>query len=1089
MRIFHLVSAFFLPIVAHTVSYTFIPPNSQWDDPNAWTPMGFPSMVDDVANFPPTGLMGLNVFLPSTGETVGQMNFNSSAMGAYNITSIGGNGILTLEVSSGNAQITGAPLNRFTVFGSMITQLNSNLEVTNNGSLPIRLERMTSPSQKGVILQAGEFQGSTVGFFTTQGDLIINGGTYSSGNVSFGSLIMNGGTFSAFGIFGELTGTGTITGTTIVGSANTSTTFSGNFDNATSFEKTGTGTLTLTGSNVFFNNFPPDLVLVSGGSLSISSSANLGGDAPFQLNSGTSLIVTGNTPVTLTQDIYLGTDGTMSFDVGAATSLTLSSPGIIRSAEPATILNKTGAGVLILTGTNTYTGSTAISAGTLSISDDDNLGDSSADLLFNGAGTLEITTGGIFSSSRSLTLNAPATIDLTTGTTATWNGAISGSSSLGKIGPGVLILTNMGNSYQDGTLIEEGTLRAGAANVIPSTGVVNVASGIFDLNGNSQSIGDLSGLGGASVTLGAATLTTGNANSNPTFAGTISGSGGLTKVGTGTFTLSGNNSYNGTTQINAGRLNILGSLASLTTNVASGATLGGTGTVQDVVVSSGGILSPGTSIGTLNIAGDLTLNSGSITQIEISPSNSSQILVSGLATLAGSVQVIQPAGSYPLNNSYPILVASGGTSGFFDPAVLGGLPGYMFTLSLSPDMQTVFLTYGFMGIPTTGLTGQARQLADYLNANVPASPVTQALAGVPSNDLEAALDSVSPSRNAFAPFAAQDTMFAWSNLLAGHLVDQRFYHSQKYQNPSVALLFEEQNLLTADASGKMVLPRTCETHSFWVGALGQYAHQDALDQNPAFHYWAGGGILGFDFYGDENLFGFGGGGAYTRVIEDGNAGNIKLASYFGTIYDTVYGSAEWPLYLELGIWGVYNQIDNERHISFPGTDLTASASFHSWQVVPHLGLGYHADYGCFSFDPFVQFDLAVDWQQGFAETGAGAFNMTQESLTSFFLRSEGGFRFFQSQQTSWGAWMIMEKVSYVNKKTFGTGSVAASIVGTSALFSVETFRNTQNLGSAGLEFLWRWGTVKPISLSVAYNGEFGSQYLSQEGMIRFIKDF
>jgi len=83
----------------------------------------------------------------------------------------------------------------------------------------------------------------------------------------------------------------------------------------------------------------------------------------------------------------------------------------------------------------------------------------------------------------------------------------------------------------------------------------------------------------------------------------------------------------------------------------------------------------------------------------------------------------------------------------------------------------------------------------------------------------------------------------------------------------------------------------------------------------------------------------------------------------------------------------------------------------------------------------------------------------------------------------------MEKISLVNKKAFGNGSVAASIVGTGALFNVETFRNTQNLVSVGAEYLLRWGTCKPFSFSIAYNGEFGSYYKSQEGMIRLIKDF
>jgi len=115
--------------------------------------------------------------------------------------------------------------------------------------------------------------------------------------------------------------------------------------------------------------------------------------------------------------------------------------------------------------------------------------------------------------------------------------------------------------------------------------------------------------------------------------------------------------------------------------------------------------------------------------------------------------------------------------------------------------------------------------------------------------------------------------------------------------------------------------------------------------------------------------------------------------------------------------------------------------------------------------------------------------MKQKSRASELLRSEGGFRFYQSNETSWGAWMIYEKLSYVNLKTFGTGRMTAAIVGTPAFLTLETFRGTQNLGSAGVEFLWRWGCRKPVTFSLTYDGEMGSNYMAHEGMVRLIKDF
>src|SRR5262249_16838527 len=94
---------------------------------------------------------------------------------------------------------------------------------------------------------------------------------------------------------------------------------------------------------------------------------------------------------------------------------------------------------------------------------------------------------------------------------------------------------------------------AGAVNGFPSASAFTVASGAtLDLAGFDQTVGSLAGAG--NVTLGSAMLTTNGDGSDTTFSGTISGSGRLVKVGEGTLTLSGNNSYTGGTLLNEGTL-------------------------------------------------------------------------------------------------------------------------------------------------------------------------------------------------------------------------------------------------------------------------------------------------------------------------------------------------------------------------------------------------------------------------------------------------------------------------------------------------------------------------------------------------------
>ena len=163
-------------------------------------------------------------------------------------------------------------------------------------------------------------------------------------------------------------------------------------------------------------------------------------------------------------------------------------------------------------------------------------------------GTLQIA-GANISSSLPITLQSQGgTVD-TNGNNATLSGAISGPGGLSKIGAGTLTLSGQ-STYTGATGVNAGTLQAGAVNAFSPFSAFTVASGAtLDLASFNQTIGSLAGTGG--VTLGSATLTTGNDNTSTIFSGTISGTGGLTKIGSGMLLLTGANTYAGPTNINA----------------------------------------------------------------------------------------------------------------------------------------------------------------------------------------------------------------------------------------------------------------------------------------------------------------------------------------------------------------------------------------------------------------------------------------------------------------------------------------------------------------------------------------------------------
>ena len=141
-------------------------------------------------------------------------------------------------------------------------------------------------------------------------------------------------------------------------------------------------------------------------------------------------------------------------------------------------------------------------------------------------------------------------------------------------------------------------MRAGALNTFSPTSAFTVAGGgTLDLNGFNQTVGSIAGAG--AFQLGAGELTAGGNNLSTEVSGVIAGIGGsLVKVGAGTLTLSGTNTYTGATNVNAGTLragalNTFSPTSAVT--VASGGTLDLNGFNQTVAsVANAGLVSMGT---------------------------------------------------------------------------------------------------------------------------------------------------------------------------------------------------------------------------------------------------------------------------------------------------------------------------------------------------------------------------------------------------------------------------------------------------------------------------------------------------------------
>ncbi|MCX6991110.1 MAG: autotransporter domain-containing protein [Chlamydiae bacterium] len=563
--------------------------------------------------------------------------------------------------------------------------------------------------------------------------------------------------------------------------------------------------------------------------------------------------------------------------------------------------------------------------------------------------------------------------------------------------------------------------------------------------------------------------------------GTGSGAA-ITMQGPGTLVLNNTNTYRGLTTATSGTLVVNGQIQGGVI-INAGAILKGIGIISGTSTING-TLSPGNSIGTMTFntsSGDVTLTGSTITNIEIDPTDSSKIIITGTGqiTLDGTVNIVQDPGHYRSKGQYAIV--QGSYAGQFDPAVTGALPEFQFALSYLPDF--VYLTYQgpLPLLLTDGLSGNALKVANYLN-NFADESTLELFDGLEGNALKKAMDSVSPSRNGFGTYITQQTAFSLSTLLSGHLDGIRATSDTSSENGFTAALL-------VDASDQIKAPVKAlkNKYSAWISGFGQYAHQAAESQNPAFHYLSEAVVAGLDYHGEyRDTVGAAIGYAHTHFNEDQNAGHGNINYYFTSVYGNIFAG---NFYFAPAVWGIFDEIENTRHISFPDFSENAKANIFAWQLLPHLEIGYDYQRSWGDIIPFSSVDWAITWQRAYREHGASPFNARSKDKCNSMARSETGLKFSEKWKKSWGAFLLREKLSYVFQKPFGTGTVNTSLTGIPTAFTVSAVNQNLNLADLGLDFAVVVGKNKPTTMNLGYEGEFGSKYFSNQLMLTIRKDF
>jgi|GEM_PF-1225550 len=474
--------------------------------------------------------------------------------------------------------------------------------------------------------------------------------------------------------------------------------------------KNGAGVLTLSAANTFTTGG----LTLNSGTLNVNNAKALGGaTSVFTINGGTinnsaaAAISNGNNNAMMWGGDFAFA-GTQSLDLGTGAVNLTGTRTVTANASTLTVggtitntgsLVKAGAGTMTLTGANTYSGGTILSNGILVANNDTALG---SGMLTMAGGTLSNSTGNTLGNNINMLSNGTFNVATTLGL----SGTITNSGGLTKTGAGTLTLSGA-NSYAGDTTISAGALRVNNASGLGATNAgTTVASGaalelsgdiaigsesitisgtgissagaIRNISGNNSIAGNITNAVASSIRSDAGTLTL-NAISRPAAGGnvalTLGGAGDivvngaignlgsqiLTKDGTGTLSLNGNNAFARNFNLNAG-----------TVQLGSATALGATG--YGTIIADGATLDlNGQTVGTESLSlrgagvggnGVLVNNSATAASLSGAITNAANVTIGGSGNMTLSGVITNSSTGYSLTKIGAGALTLSGVNGY-----------------------------------------------------------------------------------------------------------------------------------------------------------------------------------------------------------------------------------------------------------------------------------------------------------------------------------------------------------------------------------------------------------------------------------------
>jgi autotransporter-associated beta strand protein len=627
--------------------------------------------------------------------------------------------------------------------------------------------------------------------------------------------------------------------------------------------------------------------------------------------------------------------------------------------------------------------------------------------------------------------------------------------------------------------------------------LISQDGGLIDFSALSTSgttAGSIEGAG--TFQLGGETLTVGSNNLSTVVSGVIDGSpGNLVKVGTGTLTLSGINTYTGSTTVSGGALEVDGSIASAT-QVDSGARLSGAGTINaDANIS--GALAPGnaaTPAGTLTVTGNLAFSSAALYLVQISGANAGSTNVGGTATLGGTVQM-GIVGSAQGNHGYDILHAASSLNGTTFSGVQSLAPGFTGALSYSATDVLLNLTANLGA--GAGLGGNQQSVATAINHAFNSGGTVQGgLLGVFSlsgAQLSNALTQISGETATGSQQTTFDAMSQFMGLLTDPFMDRGGAGGVPVSSGYVAENAYAARSSPTDAFAMFtkapVAPTFEQRWSVWAAGFGGSQSTDGnavLRSNNATSNVAGTAV-GADYHFSPNTiagFALAGGGTSFSVASAGS-GRSDLFQAGAYLRHT-----EGAAYITGALAYGWQDITTNRTVTVAGLDMLR-AEFNANAYSGRIESGYRfvvPTFGGFGLTPyaagqFTTFDLPAYAESAVAGSPASALSYAAKSVTD--TRSELGFRTDKSFAMLSGVVTLRGRVAWAHDFD-PDRSIAAtfqSLPGASFVVNGAAQARDSALTTASLEVKWLNGW----SAAATFEGEISNvtESYAGKGVVRY----